>query len=68
MRPCAPLYLAYLSVVGSGVGAVLHGNPDTYRYIAGVHPRTTQGPPGVVDRLQDGGVPAGRAGGRFSAG
>ena len=27
-------YLAYLSVVGSVVGAVLHGNPDTYRYIS----------------------------------
>ena len=26
-------YLVYLSVVGSAVGWVLHGDPDTYRYI-----------------------------------
>jgi ubiquinone/menaquinone biosynthesis methyltransferase len=26
-------YLTYLSVVGGTVGAVLHGDPDTYRYI-----------------------------------
>jgi len=26
-------YLAYLSVVGSALGFVLHGDPDTYRYI-----------------------------------
>ncbi|HXG68372.1 MAG TPA: class I SAM-dependent methyltransferase, partial [Blastocatellia bacterium] len=27
------LYLRYLAVVGSTVGIVLHGDPDTYRYI-----------------------------------
>jgi demethylmenaquinone methyltransferase/2-methoxy-6-polyprenyl-1,4-benzoquinol methylase len=27
------LYLRYLTVVGSGLGLVLHGDPDTYRYI-----------------------------------
>jgi ubiquinone/menaquinone biosynthesis methyltransferase len=27
------VYLAYLTVVGSALGAVLHGDPDTYRYI-----------------------------------
>jgi demethylmenaquinone methyltransferase/2-methoxy-6-polyprenyl-1,4-benzoquinol methylase len=27
------VYLAYLTVVGSVVGLVLHGDPDTYRYI-----------------------------------
>lgn len=27
-------YLAYLTVVGSALGVVLHGDPDTYRYIA----------------------------------
>jgi demethylmenaquinone methyltransferase/2-methoxy-6-polyprenyl-1,4-benzoquinol methylase len=36
-RPAQPwlrvLYLAYLSVVGSLLGLVLHGDPDTYRYI-----------------------------------
>jgi demethylmenaquinone methyltransferase/2-methoxy-6-polyprenyl-1,4-benzoquinol methylase len=26
-------YLAYLAVIGSVVGAALHGDPDTYRYI-----------------------------------
>ena len=26
-------YLAYLTVVGSLLGTVLHGDPDTYRYI-----------------------------------
>jgi demethylmenaquinone methyltransferase/2-methoxy-6-polyprenyl-1,4-benzoquinol methylase len=28
------LYLAYLSAVGSVLGLTLHGDPDTYRYIA----------------------------------
>jgi demethylmenaquinone methyltransferase/2-methoxy-6-polyprenyl-1,4-benzoquinol methylase len=36
-RPDNPLvrgaYLAYLTVVGSALGFVLHGDPDTYRYI-----------------------------------
>ncbi|MEO5677983.1 MAG: ubiquinone/menaquinone biosynthesis methyltransferase [Usitatibacter sp.] len=36
-RPEHPLvrfvYLAYLTVVGSALGFVLHGDPDTYRYI-----------------------------------
>jgi demethylmenaquinone methyltransferase/2-methoxy-6-polyprenyl-1,4-benzoquinol methylase len=27
------VYLTYLSVVGSVLGAILHGDPDTYRYI-----------------------------------
>lgn len=27
------IYLAYLNVVGAVLGAVLHGEPDTYRYI-----------------------------------
>ena len=27
------IYLAYLTIVGSVLGAVLHGEPDTYRYI-----------------------------------
>lgn len=37
-RPSNPairsLYLAYLTVVGGGLGWVLHRDPDTYRYIA----------------------------------
>jgi demethylmenaquinone methyltransferase/2-methoxy-6-polyprenyl-1,4-benzoquinol methylase len=36
-RPANPLvravYLAYLTVVGSTLGTVLHGDADTYRYI-----------------------------------
>lgn len=36
-RPLNPLtrgvYLAYLTIVGSTLGLVLHGDPDTYRYI-----------------------------------
>ena len=26
-------YWLYLTIVGSGLGLVLHGDPDTYRYI-----------------------------------
>lgn len=37
-RPRNPIvrtvYLAYLTVVGSSLGLALHGDPDTYRYIA----------------------------------
>jgi demethylmenaquinone methyltransferase/2-methoxy-6-polyprenyl-1,4-benzoquinol methylase len=36
-RPANPVvravYLAYLSIVGSALGLLLHGDPDTYRYI-----------------------------------
>ena len=36
-RPPNPLvraiYLAYLTIVGGMLGRVLHGDPDTYRYI-----------------------------------
>ncbi len=36
-RPSNPIvrgaYLIYLAVVGSALGVVLHGDPDTYRYI-----------------------------------
>ena len=31
--PLRAIYLAYLTVVGSTLGFVLHGDPDTYRYI-----------------------------------
>src|SRR5437867_2559835 len=27
------VYLTYLTIVGSALGFVLHGDPDTYRYI-----------------------------------
>jgi demethylmenaquinone methyltransferase/2-methoxy-6-polyprenyl-1,4-benzoquinol methylase len=45
------LYLAYLTIVGSAVGLVLHRDPDTYRYI----PESIRRYPGaaaVVDRLR----------------
>jgi ubiquinone/menaquinone biosynthesis methyltransferase len=45
------VYLAYLSVVGCLVGAVLHGDPDTYRYIP-ESIRHYPGAPGVVSRLE----------------
>lgn len=36
-RPAQPLlrgiYLGYLTIVGSTLGLILHGDPDTYRYI-----------------------------------
>lgn len=38
------IYLAYLTVVGSVLGAVLHGEPDTYRYI----PESIRRYPGAV--------------------
>ena len=46
-RPQNPLvraaYLSYLTVVGGAVGILLHGDPDTYRYI----PRSIQRYPGA---------------------
>lgn len=45
------VYLGYLSVVGSAVGLVLHGDPQTYRYIA-ESIRHYPGAPGVADRLR----------------
>ena len=55
-RPDNPLvraaYLAYLALVGSALGAVLHGDPDTYRYI----PESIRQYPGAqgVARLLEG--------------
>ena len=47
-RPESPwlrrVYLAYLTVVGSLVGAVLHRDPDTYRYI----PESIRNYPGAL--------------------
>src|SRR5262245_6794666 len=36
-------YLAYLSIVGGAIGWLLHGDPDTYRYI----PASLRGYPGM---------------------
>lgn len=49
--PVRAVYLAYLTIVGSIVGWLLHGDPDTYRYI----PESIRRYPGadaVVDRLR----------------
>ena len=47
-RPSNPfvrsIYLAYLTVVGSTLGLILHGDPDTYRYI----PESIRRYPGAV--------------------
>jgi len=46
------VYLSYLTVVGSALGFVLHGDPDTYRYI----PESIRRYPGaraVCDIVQD---------------
>jgi ubiquinone/menaquinone biosynthesis methyltransferase len=54
-KPASPgwrrVYFAYLTVVGSTVGTLLHGDPDTYRYI----PASLKRYPGasaVADRLR----------------
>jgi demethylmenaquinone methyltransferase/2-methoxy-6-polyprenyl-1,4-benzoquinol methylase len=44
-------YLSYLTIVGSIVGAVLHGDPDTYRYIAASLARYP-GADAIVDELR----------------
>src|SRR6478752_1153847 len=43
-------YLAYLTAVGSMLGWMLHGDPDTYRYIP-ASIRRYPGAQGVADRL-----------------
>ncbi|MGH9257919.1 MAG: ubiquinone/menaquinone biosynthesis methyltransferase [Vicinamibacterales bacterium] len=54
-RPAHPVvravYLAYLTIVGSLLGVILHGDPDTYRYI----PESIRLYPGAdgVGRLMD---------------
>ena len=42
--PLRTAYLAYLTAVGSTLGWILHGNPDTYRYI----PESIQRYPGAA--------------------
>jgi demethylmenaquinone methyltransferase/2-methoxy-6-polyprenyl-1,4-benzoquinol methylase len=53
-RPANPLlrsaYLAYLAAVGSALGVVLHGDPDTYRYIA-ASLRRYPGAPAVTEMM-----------------
>lgn len=57
-RPENPLvrvvYLAYLTIVGATLGWILHGDPDTYRYIP-ASIRRYPGARGVADRLAAGG-------------
>ncbi|MEE8128776.1 MAG: ubiquinone/menaquinone biosynthesis methyltransferase [Vicinamibacterales bacterium] len=55
-RPTNPivrtLYVGYLTVVGSVLGTILHGDPDTYRYISASLGRYV-GARGVAARLRD---------------
>jgi ubiquinone/menaquinone biosynthesis methyltransferase len=54
-KPASPgwrrAYFAYLTVVGSTVGTLLHGDPDTYRYIP-ASLRCYPGAVAVADRLR----------------
>jgi len=58
-RPETPVvraaYLAYLGAVGATLGWLLHGDPDTYRYIA-ASIRHYPGAAGVADRLRRAGL------------
>ena len=57
-RPSNPIvrgvYLAYLTLVGSALGAILHRDPDTYRYIP-ESIRRYPGAPAVAQLMRDGG-------------
>jgi ubiquinone/menaquinone biosynthesis C-methylase UbiE len=53
-RPVRTLYLAYLTVVGSALGWMLHRDPDTYRYIP-ESIRNYPGAAGVAAMLRDAG-------------
>ena len=50
-RAPAPAYLAYLSIVGGALGWMLHGDPDTYRYIP-ASIRTYPGAAAVADQMR----------------
>jgi demethylmenaquinone methyltransferase / 2-methoxy-6-polyprenyl-1,4-benzoquinol methylase len=52
--PIRVVYLAYLTLVGSALGLVLHRDPDTYRYIP-ESVRRYPGAHGVADRLRQNG-------------
>jgi len=49
-------YLAYLTVVGASLGWLLHGDPDTYRYIP-ASIRRYPGARGVAEMLRERGFP-----------
>lgn len=49
------VYLAYLTAVGAALGWLLHGDPDTYRYIP-ASIRRYPGAEGVAARLRAGGL------------
>ena len=53
-RAVREVYLAYLTVVGSTLGLLLHRDPDTYRYIP-ASIRRYPGARGVVSLMQDAG-------------
>jgi ubiquinone/menaquinone biosynthesis methyltransferase len=50
------VYLAYLTIVGSSLGTVLHGDPDTYRYIP-ASIRQYPGAYGVARMMRERGFP-----------
>jgi demethylmenaquinone methyltransferase/2-methoxy-6-polyprenyl-1,4-benzoquinol methylase len=50
------VYLAYLTVVGSALGAILHRDPDTYRYIP-ESIRRYPGAPAVAQMMRNAGFP-----------
>ncbi|MEZ5316300.1 MAG: ubiquinone/menaquinone biosynthesis methyltransferase [Vicinamibacterales bacterium] len=54
------VYLGYLTVVGSGLGLILHGDADTYRYIP-ASIRRYPGAAGVVRLMTDAGFVEARA-------
>jgi demethylmenaquinone methyltransferase/2-methoxy-6-polyprenyl-1,4-benzoquinol methylase len=53
-RVVRSVYLTYLTVVGSGLGTILHGDPDTYRYIP-ASIRRYPGARGVMRLLREAG-------------
>ena len=58
--PIRAAYHAYLTVVGSAVGWVLHRDPDTYRYIP-ESIRQFPGAPAVINRLRQTGFGTARS-------
>ena len=54
-RVVGTIYLGYLGIVGAVLGWVLHGDPDTYRYIP-ASIRRYPGAAGVADRLRRAGL------------
>ena len=56
-RVVRAVYLGYLWLVGGAVGSILHGDPDTYRYIP-ASIRSYPGAKGVVELMKEEGFSA----------